>query len=206
MDLFKTKGYKFQVKNGENTTDVWLTPPEIIKALGGFDLDPCAAIDQPWRTAKTMYTIKDNGFAQEWNGRVWLNPPYSEIERWIKKLSNHGNGIALTFARTETGYFHKYVWVKADAVFFFDGRLSFHRANGVKTKMNAGMGSVLIAYGAENMAALKNSKMRGFFQSTGLPNWTVRPHDVEEFVTRRCTENILQVAPKRHCRTQYQPV
>lgn len=28
--------------------DEWLTPPQIIKALGGFDLDPCSPINRPW--------------------------------------------------------------------------------------------------------------------------------------------------------------
>ena len=164
MDLFseQTKN-PFYIPPKEDYTDIWLTPPEIIQALGQFDLDPCAHIEQPWETAKTMYTIEDDGFSKEWFGRVWMNPPYSEIGRWMQKLCNHGNGIALTFARTETHYFHNYVWGKATAVFFFDGRIFFHRGNGVKAKNNAGAPSVLIAYGRENAKALKTCKLRGFY-------------------------------------------
>ncbi|NCW30719.1 MAG: adenine methyltransferase, partial [Alphaproteobacteria bacterium] len=33
------------------TTTTWLTPPAVIKALGEFDLDPCASLDRPWDTA-----------------------------------------------------------------------------------------------------------------------------------------------------------
>jgi hypothetical protein len=47
----------------------WLTPPEIIKALGEFDLDPCSPVDRPWDTAKKHYTILDNGLRQEWGGQ-----------------------------------------------------------------------------------------------------------------------------------------
>ena len=43
-------------------TDTWLTPPEILKALGGFHLDPCASPDpKPWRTALTHYTLPKDG-------------------------------------------------------------------------------------------------------------------------------------------------
>lgn len=56
--------------------DEWLTPPEIIKALGQFDLDPCAPVVRPWDTAERHYSIKDNGLMLPWSGRVWCNPPY----------------------------------------------------------------------------------------------------------------------------------
>ena len=44
-------------------TDEWLTPPEIIKALGPFDLDPCSPINRPWDTARKHYTIENNGLS-----------------------------------------------------------------------------------------------------------------------------------------------
>lgn len=144
-------------------TDVWLTPPYIIKALGEFDLDPCSCLDRPWDTAKKHYTIEDDGLAQEWEGRVWMNPPYGPpMPKWLEKLANHpGGGIALTFARTETRVFHEYVWGVADAVFFFKGRLKFHRPDGVVSKKDPGSPSVLIAYGAENVAALEKCGLDG---------------------------------------------
>ena len=45
-------------------TDEWLTPPEIIKALGPFDLDPCSPITRPWDTALKHYSILDMGLLQ----------------------------------------------------------------------------------------------------------------------------------------------
>ena len=68
--------------------DEWLTPPEIIKALGSFDLDPCAPVIRPWPTAQEHYTILDNGLIKPWRGRVWLNPPYGEIGPWARKLAD----------------------------------------------------------------------------------------------------------------------
>jgi len=56
----------------------------------------------------------------------WLNPPYgTETFKWLAHLAEHRRGIALIFARTETKGFHREIWNKAHAVFFFEGRLSF---------------------------------------------------------------------------------
>lgn len=52
--------------------DEWLTPPDILKALGPFDLDPCAPINPPWPMAANHFTILDNGLAREWGGACVL--------------------------------------------------------------------------------------------------------------------------------------
>lgn len=110
------------MKNFNTNTDnhdEWLTPPEIIRALGGFDLDPCAPVNRPWDMASQHYTVMDNGLQKPWFGRVWCNPPYGrETFKWIEKLASHGSGIALIFARTETRGFHAQIWGKAHSVFF----------------------------------------------------------------------------------------
>jgi hypothetical protein len=137
--------------------DEWLTPPDIIAGLGEFDLDPCSPIHRPWNTAKNHFTVENDGLQQVWQGRVWLNPPYGqEAAEWLNKLSEHGNGIALIFARTETKMFFDHVWEKADALLFFRGRLYFHHVNGDRASANAGAPSVLIAYGKENVEILKS--------------------------------------------------
>lgn len=64
-------------ERSENTTDEWYTPIEIIQSFGEFDLDPCAPMNPLWKTAKKMYNKEDDGLKQDWEGRVWLNPPYS---------------------------------------------------------------------------------------------------------------------------------
>lgn len=145
-------------------SDEWLTPPEVLAALGPFDLDPCAPVNRPWETAGRHYTVGDNGLWQEWAGRVWLNPPYGpETGRWLERLATHGNGIALIFARTETEMFHRWGWERADAMLFLRGRLHFHRVGGERAKANAGGPSVLIAYGSANAAALRVCGLAGKF-------------------------------------------
>lgn len=146
-----------------NSKDEWLTPPSIINALGEFDLDPCAPIVRPWNTAKCHFTVTDDGLSNSWFGRVWMNPPYSENKFWLKKLAQHGNGIALLFARTETQMFFDYIWNKADAVFFIKNRLTFFNVDGTLAPASAGAPSCLIAYGKENAEIIKNSRLKGKF-------------------------------------------
>ena len=55
-------------------SDEWLTPPEILRALGAFDLDPCSPINRPWDTAARHYNINDNGLALPWEGRDGQRP------------------------------------------------------------------------------------------------------------------------------------
>jgi hypothetical protein len=146
--------------------DEWLTPPEILRALGEFDLDPCAPVNRPWDTAKNHYTMLDNGLVKDWHGRVFCNPPYGrEAAAWLARCAAHRNTIALIFARTETAMFFEHVWLKADALLFLEGRLHFHHVDGRRAEANGGAPSVLIAYGAENADALRTSGIRGSFMS-----------------------------------------
>jgi hypothetical protein len=147
-------------------TDEWLTPPTIVRSLGEFDLDPCSPINRPWATAKKHYSILDNGLSKEWEGRVWMNPPYGkELERWMNKLAFHGNGISLIFARTETATFFNCVWEKANSIFFMKGRLKFYTVEGKEAEFNGGAPSVLISYGEQNAEAIAdamhNSAIKG---------------------------------------------
>jgi len=141
----------------------WLTPPEIIKILGPFDLDPCSPLNRPWDTARRHLTIQDNGLKCEWSGRIWLNPPYgNKTEKWIKRLAFHGNGVALTFARTETKIFFPWIWEYADGFFWLKGRLNFYTKEGRRGGV-AGAPSVLVAYGTENANILKDCSLAGHY-------------------------------------------
>lgn len=154
----------FETKHGNKAgKDEWLTPPEIVQALGTFDLDPCSPVTRPWTTALNHYTEKDNGLLMPWKGRVWCKPPYgNQTGTWLERCALHGNAIALTFARTETKMFFSCVWNKADAILFIKGRLSFYHVTGEKGD-SAGAPSVLIAYGKENAEILKNCTIKGKF-------------------------------------------
>lgn len=137
-------------------SDVWLTPPEILKPLGKFDLDPCSPANRPWDTAAKHISLPADGLVAEWSGRVWLNPPFGKsAAHWLRKLAHHGNGIALIPARTETEMFYKNVWGHADAVCFLRGRPHFHRLDGSRAAFNSGAPICLVAYGKANARVLK---------------------------------------------------
>ena len=144
-------------------TDEWLTPPDLIAALGHFDLDPCAPIDRPWPTAERHYTIEDDGLRQKWSGRVWCNPPYAHVWKWLARLADHGTGTALIFVRTETVGFHAQVWERATALLFLKGRLHFHYRDGERASANAGAPSVLVAYGEDDSRVLSSVPVPGHY-------------------------------------------
>lgn len=126
----------------------WYTPPSLFRDLGmAFDLDPASpgADVVPWVPARHHYTAKDNGLIQPWYGRVWLNPPYGQPGvAFIQRMIEHGNGVMLLPARTETRIFQQSA-ESATAVCFLRERLHFIRADGRQSR--ASFASVLFAYG-----------------------------------------------------------
>lgn len=143
--------------------DEWLTPPNLIRSLGEFDLDPCSPINRPWDTAKNHLTIDNDGLSTEWYGRVWCNPPYGELAgQFLNKCARHGNAIGLVFTRTDTNWFFNSVWNKADALLFMKGRTKFYHVTGEQGG-SSGCGSVLVAYGQNNVEVLRSSSIPGKF-------------------------------------------
>lgn len=155
-------------------TNVWLTPPEIIDALGPFDLDPCAAPEpRPWPTATWHVTLPDDGLhGHDWGTDfVWCNPPFGpEAGEWLEAMAEHRNGIALCPARTETRWFVAQVWRRADAVLFLHGRPHFHYPDGRRGKANSGAPIVLVAYGPTAVDRLATAGLEGsLVRLTSLP-------------------------------------
>lgn len=149
---------------GKETVD-WYTPPWVFEKMGiRFDLDPCHPIKRiEWIPVDKTYNINDDGLRSEWNGNVWLNPPYGKYTKdWLKKLNSHGNGIALVFSRTDCAWFHDSV-VNADSILFLKGRIKFVDGFGVSGGSGAGSGSMLVAWGKHNSDVLKSMSNLGFF-------------------------------------------
>jgi len=94
-----------------------------------------------------------------------LNPPYSSVGEWMRRLAEHaaagGSGIALVFARTETAWFVESVWKRASGVMFLHGRLFFHRPDGTRGKSNSGGPSCLVAYGDRELSVLRSCGLGG---------------------------------------------
>lgn len=148
----------------KNSTVEWYTPPEIIRCLGEFDLDPATsetAININ-NSAWDYYTKDDDGLKLDWYGRIWLNPPYRNpfIKLFMEKMAKHNNGIALVYNRCDSAWFQDYVLNAAHSLLFLCKRIYFIRPDGTEGN-RPGAGSVLIAYGSKNTEALKNSGLEG---------------------------------------------
>jgi len=146
----------------EATQDDWQTPDYIVAALGKFDLDPCANLWEPNKFAINYFTEETDGLSQNWQGRVWLNPPYgSACKFWLAKLALHGNGIALIPPRMGSSWFQQIVLETADAIFFLKGRISFIDAFTKKPVKGNNADSIFVAFGEENVEILRNCFLEG---------------------------------------------
>lgn len=110
-------------------TNEWATPQDFFDSLHKefkFNLDPCATKENA--KCKKYFTEKDDGLKKSWNDfRVFCNPPYGrEIGKWVKKGSEAQGGVVVMLipARTDTRYFHEYIYHKAE-IRFLKGRLKF---------------------------------------------------------------------------------
>lgn len=123
-------------KPNEGETNDWITPKWIIDGFNNystngemfFDLDPCSSLDQPWPTAKSKYTIEQNGLLSKWHGKVYCNSPYgSNVGAWSRKMAEHNNGIMLIFARIETQiWFDGGIFDTASGFAVPKGRIAFY--------------------------------------------------------------------------------
>lgn len=154
----------FLHEGGRSRSTIWLTPPEIIRVLGPFDLDPCAAIGQPWRTARQQYTVHENGLRQPWTGFVWCNPPFGpHVQAWLIRMAEHRHGIVLVPARTETKWFIRHIWQRADGIHFMHGRVRFHHITGQAARGTLATPTCLVAYGPEAVRRLRTGAVAGTF-------------------------------------------
>lgn len=135
-------------------SDEWSTPQDIFDDLDRefhFTLDPCATAEN--HKCDRYYTAEQNGLEKSWGGEiVFCNPPYSQIERWVKKayLETRTKGTIcclLIPSRTDTKYFHDYILHRSE-VRFVRGRIKFSGA-----VYNAPFPSmIVIFYGPETHA------------------------------------------------------
>ena len=143
-------------------SQVHLTPRFILDALGPFDLDPCAATVRPWDCATRNYVEAEDGLSLPWSGRVWLNPPFDSrvAGRWVSRLAEHGDGVLLIHARTETRWF-SVVWEHASAILFLGKRVKFCRPDGEVQPWCSGAPVVLAAFGKRNAEVLATCGLSG---------------------------------------------
>lgn len=131
-------------------TELWATPIDFFQkwsdSIGGFDLDVCA--NQENAKCSKFFSKEDDGLAQQWIGKCWMNPPYGkEIGRWMKKAyesSQEGaTVVCLVPSRTDTKWWHDYAM--KGQITFIKGRLKFGNS-----KNSAPFPSAVIVFEAKN--------------------------------------------------------
>jgi len=126
MDI-QTQKTMFSSKSNE-----WETPQDFFDKLNEkykFTLDPCCTREN--NKCEKYYTIEQDGLSKSWEGEtVFVNPPYGDISKWIKKAYeestyNEATVVMLIPSRTDTKYWHDYVMTGASVIYFVKGRLKF---------------------------------------------------------------------------------
>ena len=130
-----------------SNSDEWETPQDLFDTLDAefkFTLDACAG--ETNHKCERFITKEEDGLRSSWAGeRVFCNPPYSEIDRWVKKAfseSKNDNTIIVMLipSRTDTKYFHNYIYHRAE-IRFIKGRIKFGNS-----KWNAPFPSMIVIY------------------------------------------------------------
>jgi phage N-6-adenine-methyltransferase len=150
----------------------WFTPAQYVEAarqvMGGIDLDPASnATAQQWIKAGQIFTQSDDGLQQQWNGRVWLNPPYAQplIGQFIDKLlaelatGRVEQAVLLTHNHTDTAWFHVAQSI-ADLICFTRGRINFVDDDGERG--SPAQGQAFFYFGARAEAFLELFASFGF--------------------------------------------
>lgn len=150
--------------------DTWLTPRYVLDQLGPFDLDPCAAGVSPEWVARKYWLKVDNGLERKWEGRVFMNPPFSNTAQWLARHAGHGAGISLVPATLESVVWRKYVWPSAKAILVVHGRMRFCNPDGSATTGRPLRGIALIAWTPSDAEVLERSTLAGYL----LRAWAIR--------------------------------
>ncbi|SUL95996.1 phage N-6-adenine-methyltransferase [Staphylococcus caprae] len=110
----------------------WYTPQYLFDELNEkyqFTLDPCASHENA--KCDKYFTIEDDGLTKDWSKDiVFMNPPYGRnIKHWIKKAYEESvkgaTVVCLIPARTDTTYWHDYIFNNAYNIKFLKGRIKF---------------------------------------------------------------------------------
>ena len=135
------------------------TPAYIYKALGRIDLDPCAGADTNIGIINYALERNEDGLSLEWQGLVFCNPPFSEKEKWIDKMIQHGDGILLLPERGSAPWCGPLV-MAAKKYFVMGKKINFE---GGSSSNN--LGSILVPFGKEAVKRIHESGHPGHFNN-----------------------------------------
>ena len=122
------------------TSDDYYTPAWLFEDMAvEFDMDVAAPPGGvPWIPARRFLTMADDGLTTPWEGKVWMNPPFSAISPWAHRFVEHGNGIAL-LPMSKSQWFNL-VWLYVDGVCALPPSLKFDKGAVFQGSMLFAMG------------------------------------------------------------------
>ena len=177
----------------------WETPDHIFQDMDDiyhFTLDVCATDDNA--LCDRYYTIAEDGLKGDWDKVNWCNPPYGrELPKWIEKAYKEtlkGNAtVVLMPARTDTKYFHEYIWDQAinswrpwiETVYMIKGRLKFSGADN-----SAPFPSMLVVFSGswrfpeDGINSIIDTVFLAMETAPGLPNYKEAKGVIKSAVTK----------------------
>lgn len=140
---------------GYTEKDDWQTPPDIVtaidQAVDGITTDPSAQ-EQTDIGREYNYTFDDDGLSQPWYGTCFVNPPFSQKERFLEKIVEEYQEdrvdeiIVLTPDSTDTvSWWHKYIAPHASYVCFHEGRIAYYD-DGTRVSNNVPFGTAISVF------------------------------------------------------------
>ena len=138
----------------------WETPIDFFNLINeefNFSLDVCA--EEETAKCKNFFTKEMNAFNYKWEGVCYMNPPYGrEIGKWIEKAYVESLGgatvVCLIPARTDTKYWHEFIFPHAHEIRFIKGRLKFGNS-----KNSAPFPSALVVFKNERCQKVTTMEM-----------------------------------------------
>lgn len=144
-------------------SDEYYTPKYIFDALEAtFDMDVAAPIDHTYIHVPAKEFITRDSLDLEWNGFIWMNPPFGKrngLIPWLDKFFQHANGIALVPDRTSAPWWQDAA-SKSQRILFVKGKIKFIKPNGTIGEQPS-TGTTLMAVGEKENAALAIAELNG---------------------------------------------
>jgi len=147
--------------------DVWQTPEELWKPIdkrNTIKLDPCAGTNTS--IGEINYTHKDNGLTQDWTGTVWVNPPFSQKKKWMKKAKDEIKNCETIYIITPDStdvksWWHGQLANFCEWVWFSEGRINYVDPEDGEQKTGVSFGTSI------NIAGSLDNDVKKWFDKNG---------------------------------------